>query len=1599
VNRTTCDDTWGSKRGTVRHGLGEVKIDAVGSWSAFGFAMRYVWVAILAFIFIPQIASGQFDELSSGNVLILAPRDYQRQLELTQKAIDAGDYSEAVERLEALLNGRGENATEPLREDFFVGKPDKALLSDSLRAKLYRLQAKLPPAAREAYELHFGADAKRLLEQALEERNVAQLGEVRRRFFATDAGYAATILLGRHLLDSNMPLSAAACFDQLVESPAAVQKFGSELFLLQAYSRWQAGDDAKAEQILKELKDQYPAATFLVRGKTHALWTEQMPALQWLQGVFGPRNGKSPQLLAPVEWLVYRGDAQRNAESSGSMPLLNLRWRVPVADDPADSALINSIVKRAREDHKALIPSLQPIIVHDTVFMRGARQMVAVDLETGKRIYEFPWADPITLDIVESNGANNGRRINELTERVWRNAIHGQLSSNGTSLFLIDELNTDRWAPEALGNVFPQMMGPRFNDPTDDHNVLVALEIATEGKYLWRVGGANGEEEPALAGVFFLGPPIEVEGELFVLGEKNGDTSLYSLDPANGRVRWSQQLAHVDPLNGFIYLNRRSGGAIPSYSDGILVCPTTAGAIVAIDRATRSLLWGYQYFDPAETRDPRIFRRPPIEPAWYDASVTIANGKVIFGAADAGQFYCLDLLSGKLIWKKSDRAGDDLYVACVHQDIVTIVGRRRVVGLKLANGHEAWKLDLATTRTTGLSQLPTGRGFRSQDHYFLPTSNSILKINLLTGNVEGSMATEESLGNLVAYKDQILSLSPEWLTAFYQLDRLSEIVADRLAADPNDPWALEQQGLLYLDQGRRVEGLESLRRSLAAYAPDDPRRDGTRQLLVDGLLTTLEEDYVGHQALIEEVSSLIDRATDKSRLLIVLGNGRLRTGDVPGAFAAFADLVFSRDTSEPGDSLRIVESKARRAVRHDRLIQVGLRDAFETASREQRERMLARLNELKQSVLASGDLAQMLRCIQFFGDHQVLDDVRLRVAERFLFQNQLVHAEQILLPILKSENGQTAASAHVLMARIFDGAGYYVEAANCYRIALGRWPDQALADGRQVRDIVDALDATGQVAQLLRSDTNRAWPFGEAVVTTSTITPRQSIANEASFLTANYQPFVRQQWNGDLSPRLTMYVEKASSIVATDEQGRDRFRLPRQLQNFANNDGEVHTSKSFGSVYVINSGEMLVAVSALDSRGSLESQILWPPNYGEMRVEPSFEPMRPATTVLKNPNRWKQMIAKIGEQKISAFGPLSSKGLVYLQSNKLTCVDLLTGEVLWTRADVQPNCEIWGDERFVFAADALEARVFDMLDGRELEKRSIPMKDRRWEFVDRHILWTHDEADAWTLRLQDPWTGNDVWKRSFSVNSRGFVSAQQYVAIVQQDGACSILDLKTGKALVEDQLELPARDLHCVYLFPSQDQFIVACAYRFRSQSDVVFETINDSTEAIYDALLFAFDRRTGARQWQTPVSVEKFGIPLDQPPEVPTLLFLRKSAQRRTPNPKMDGVCIDRRDGRVLFEARNKPISRMGYRMQGNPQAHKVEIRLATNEIYSITFSDQPRPPEPPARIGSTSGTADGLKRIGKAILGPLFRGRRPATDVRQAPQDAAERIREDDQ
>ena len=228
-----------------------------------------------------QKASAQFGfrpnqpQSETVNVFLPAPRELKQQLSRAKRYLEEQSYSDAVSELGSLLNN-------PEAEDFFIDTRSAEGTTASLKAEALRLLGTMPEKGRQSYELQFGAEARRMLIDSVAEGDIQKLTEVSRKFFHTQAGYEAAILLGRHHLDRGRPLAAALSLKRVSDSLVA-REFEPELSVTLAVAWLQAGSRGKAETVLVELKKKLPRASIGIGPKQVQLFDDDAQALAWLE--------------------------------------------------------------------------------------------------------------------------------------------------------------------------------------------------------------------------------------------------------------------------------------------------------------------------------------------------------------------------------------------------------------------------------------------------------------------------------------------------------------------------------------------------------------------------------------------------------------------------------------------------------------------------------------------------------------------------------------------------------------------------------------------------------------------------------------------------------------------------------------------------------------------------------------------------------------------------------------------------------------------------------------------------------------------------------------------------------------------------------------------------------------------------------------------------------------------------------------------------------------------------------------------------------------------------------------------------------------------
>ncbi len=713
--------------------------------------------------------------------LVRADRLLVNRLHLGKDAIAKENFVDAIDYLQSLVDRPGDEA-------FYVDNEEKAVLR-SIRFEAERLIGSMPSAGLQAYELKFGSKANPMLQAAIRDSDVAALDDIARRYFYTNAGYHAAYRVGTYHLDRGQPLAAALCFDRLRIHPAGAKRRNEMVALKTAMAWCLAGMPDRASRCLLELKQLSPDDLIRVAGRPIRLFERDDQAVNWLLALIGLPETRQP--LSHDNWSMFRGNPSRMASVIGNGPAsatvwtsLTCSWKVPPDDTPFGRGVVDvsrqlrNLSIDLQKQNLAAFPSVNPLVVNNLVVFRTVNNLKAFDLESGTLKWETPADDSLEKLRNGSVAALPGDRGSILdpllSQRVLTNSTYGTLSANQDYVFAIEGLGYSHTSPAVYSRKTNQKAHPLA---TKSFNRLTACRIA-DGRPVWEVGGPPGESPNELADNFFLGPPLPLGNRVYCLAEHGGQIRLLVLDADRGELQWSLALQSVPA--GVAQLEHRSQmGLSPSYVDGILVCPTGAGLVTAIDVATRSLIWSYRYRDP-ELDNPRnrarmlamaarLAAQPGGKPIpqklsghWLDSQASIVGGRVVLTPHDSDDLHCLDLATGTLQWTQPRL--NRRYVAGTFGGSLIVVGNQQIERLKLDDGSAVWRKPV---------ELPllSGRGFLSGSRCYVPLSTAeVANVDLETGKVASTKKLAGGIvaGNLVCSGNRIIAQGVTTIACFGQ---------------------------------------------------------------------------------------------------------------------------------------------------------------------------------------------------------------------------------------------------------------------------------------------------------------------------------------------------------------------------------------------------------------------------------------------------------------------------------------------------------------------------------------------------------------------------------------------------------------------------------------------------------------------------------------------------------------------------------------------------------------------------------------------------------------------------------------------------------------
>lgn len=1490
--------------------------------------------------------AGVDQELES-SVFVPAPREIFRPISKAAKAIDKKEYANAVSLLGELLDN-------DQNEDYLVVLPGSGGVAKSLRSTAVELLGSVPEKERERYELRYGIPAQQMLDTAIEKSDYQSVSQVARKYFYTKAGFLATMLMGYQHLEEGHPVAAAFAFQRVVDCEEARRQYDPEVSVMLATCWSLAESESKAIDALRQLRTRFRSVDIQVMNQTVRLPNEDAQLGDWLTQLIGSSPLRKNALVN--QWVVYRGNPQRNAYSGTGFPLLSPRWVVPVHNDPE----MEAAVERQHQDYiysgDATVPAVQPIAVGSTIVMRSFNKLIGIDFKTGKRLWVFPSFDASILDTgdVVANEELNARSMEgPLKERMWWDTVFGQVSSDGERIFVIphpgfaETENSEKIIANRL----------RISDPLGQRQVneLKAVDVSRQGAFLWEVGGESGLDEPKLSGAYFLGPPLPLKGILYAVCQQKGEIRLVAMDPLDGHLIWSQQLAGAGDLQPTQEVRHRLAGASPSYSDGILVCPTNVGAVVAIELSTRSLLWGYQQSKPSAGSAARI---APLQKSnenkiggfWRDSTVTIAEGKVVYTPVDRQELICLDLFTGEPAWTNEEGRpkatwprNDSVYVGCVDSGRIVLVGVTSTRAVDIRTGEEVWNID-----TLGYGR-PSGRGYANRGAYFYPTTDRrLIKIDVQEGVVADEVRSRNVLGNLICYQGEVISHGVAKVETFPQQIPSRQLVDQARNAGRMTPELYLLDAQLLLHEGKLTQAATS-----AATSYDEAPTLSTQQILVFLITELVKSDF---ELGVELASRYEDLFDGESRMYFLAEKieGMIARGSYEKAIENLLEMATPPAVFLEKASNEFVKSRDRRlSIRLDRWMQIKLAETFRRLNPAQADLIKTELMKLL-DLNSDQPAKNQYEFAVMVGIDQIPCDAVLELASQLTMEGDSLRSHHLLQTLAQSSNKADAIRGEWELARLhlqYNDTEFVERSARNLR---AKFTDAKLPDGRSGLNLAEQLqvDMQRSLQADLSTDSHwTSWKRGRALVTKGRYYAKPD-AREKIQLQRNILQMIDRDNLVNGKYQLGVYGTKAE-VELLDSLGNVVRRwsckgdeLNSQVGTTVNS-GVVEIKNGMASIRV---GNDVYLCNWLNLLGGKDPR-LW--NLSQTSTPVAY--VQPARVK----NLWGINLEINYQYGVPVeIGTAGFQGVCYLKDSSLICANALTGEELWRREEIPSGAKLYGDEDkiVVYFAAQRRAEVYDLLTG-EHDSESILSQSLGsiWLNDGRNFLMSAVRDENPTMIYYDVVAGKTVWERSFDFNTRAQFLDRELIAVYTPSGTVQLIEMGSGKVKLETQVDVgrvSALDIKRL----KDDYLLIFHVGQFnlntRHLNDLQMNLHKvESTRPLYNGYMIPIDGKTGEQLWKLPARVEDFQICTSHPRDACVLSLFRRVTDYDYDQEYMQYAFIDLRNGRLLGDLRLRNHYFTDPRIQVDLEGERL-VLISSDQKMVVQFTDEEQPPRGIAQL-----------------------------------------------
>ncbi len=1422
----------------------------------------------------------------------------EKQYDKAHRYAQTGNHKIAIELLQQVLDQPG--------NDLIGLGPGRSELVRDVVARLLRT---FPEEAQESYRLQYGTLAAQHWEQARATGDPVVIADVATRYLLTPAGAEAAEYLAALHVERGEWASARVWFARLREFYPNTNRTPA-WYLKSALAYHRSGSPEEAARIIEvDLKG---LETVRVGG-------ESISPTQFVATFVPARTETTPELR---DWAMPHGNPRRSAAMIGETPVLVPRWDIAATQSRNVVVQMEELLRDLREVGRATLSLPQPLVLDDKAIFRTLQGVAVVDLHTGERLWQTrPFHSPERIltgtqlnsqnynegviffngNIVVGQYQGNGADQHPLAGLLFRDAVFGQLSANSRHLFAIEN---HVWMSQFMpGSYYGN--GAEANDQLRRSwttNQLTAYDLES-GRIAWEIGGEKFNEpfDLPLAGNYFLGVPLVAGERLYVVGEMENEVRLHCLDAQTGHPTWSQLIGYS--LHGMDRdFGRRFWSSQPALADGVIVCPNANGWLVAVDATSHSILWEVRFQTaPGGNRRAQRIRGndregmvefKPLNGEWASSIPHVVDGKVFYAPREHDELHCLDLTTGKTIWKHPRQ--NSLAFAGAYGDRLLLLETDGITALSL-DKTLLWK-----TKLDDEAGKPSGFPIITRDEIFLPTdSGNLWRLSLADGKVLGKQtvgAEHRPLGNLAFHDGRLISLDPLGARAFDVESRYRDELAARRAVDPNDGWCLLQEAQRLQLEAQREEALRLLRQ-IDPLKLGDADRERFEGVMYRTLADIVGREPTQHEDLFESLGEYVNSETRRMEYWQLRIDRLVAQRKYREAFDEFLRL------SETEDPDRLVSQGTRHdiRIRLNRWLAGRLSDLLREIPADIRAELDAEIARRAETLDAQDDAKPAERFLELFEGHPATERVRERLALRLLERNQFVEAEHHLDRLTYSADREVAARATL---RLWEE----------YRVrnrSVALWESLARAE-RDLGDVVlDGQSVSARAAEVRQSANLNSPPqrqranWGEFDLESETGAVNYQLMQQ-------YQTKLRNQLGPSVSDFRFDYNRNNQRLLVTnrnDDKMLWSVPLPGGGYHYNREAGRIYSS---GHLVTILQSNSIVALSPHEKRvvwsRTIETNAGNNTYYYRSYANNSSQPSMVASSALT------QSFGLMKEQREQRT-PVVNARYICVQGNRtLHVFDTATGALQWTLDRLPTGATVFGSESELFVItprkeDSLRIRVGDarptpLGDATDLINRGLALDGADVILVDsqrRQSLLLRSKTVT-AVRRVDLDTGEDRWRVELDGDLLLQMTETSLYALNRTDGAVSRVNLRSGnlETLFVDEV-LKNDKSHETYLVETSDRIYMIQNNRPNAGMRVYR---NYALEGIFaNGVVLAFDRQTGKRLWSQ--ELDSQFLMTEALEDSPVLLFVARSQEQRNNvwRNEQHTEILDANDGRRLFK------------------------------------------------------------------------------------------------